>query len=124
MQAIATAATDGIVERKLEIVVAKEPVESRPGFAAPAGVASDAVGQQRRRDRTRGLNRLLIEASLFTAAAIEAVRPDGDEVTVDFAMLHAGEPIESLETGCNHPLIGATGSYEQQGLGQPRISIG
>ena len=46
----------------------------------PASFAGDPVRLQARRDRTRCFNRLLIEAGLFSALAIEALRPDGDEV--------------------------------------------
>ena len=87
MQAVPAAAGDGIVKRKLQIVVAQEPVESRPGFAAPAAVASYAVRLQTRGDRAGGFNRLLIEAGFFSTLAIETLRPDGHKVAVDFAAL-------------------------------------
>ena len=43
MQAVPATAGFGIVKRKLQIVVAQEPVEGRPGFTAPAIVSGYAV---------------------------------------------------------------------------------
>ena len=108
MQAVAAAAGDGIIKRKLQIVVAEEPVESRPGFAAPAAVTSYAVGLQTRRDRAGGFKRLLIEAGLLTTLAIEALRTDGHKVAVDFAALRFEQPIQRFETGGNHAIIRAS----------------
>ncbi len=76
MQAVPATAGFGIVKRKLQIVVAQEPVESRPGFAAPAIVSGHAVSLQTGGHRAGGFNRLLIEASLFSALAIKPLRAD------------------------------------------------
>jgi hypothetical protein len=73
MQSVPAAARDGIIKRKLQIVVAQKPVESRPGFVAPAVVAGYAVRFETRRYRASGLNRLLIEARFFTILVIEAL---------------------------------------------------
>src|ERR1700675_315746 len=43
MQAVAATAGRRVIQRNLEIVVAQKPVESRPGFVAPAMVSSHAV---------------------------------------------------------------------------------
>ena len=72
----------GIVERKLQIVVAQEPVESRPGFAAPAIVSGYAIRLQTGGHRARGFNRLLIEARLFATLAIKPLRADRHKVAV------------------------------------------
>src|ERR1700722_14870170 len=87
MQAVAAAAGDGIIERKLQIVVAEEPVEGRPGFVAPAAVSSNAVCLQARRNRTGSFKRLLIEAGLLATLAIETLRSNRYKVAVDFATL-------------------------------------
>ena len=105
MQAVPAAAGDGIIKRQLQIVVAEEPVESRPGFAAPAAVASDAVGLQTRRNRAGGFKRLLIETSLLAILAIETLRTDRHKVAVDFAALRLRQPIQRFETGGNHAII-------------------
>jgi hypothetical protein len=76
MQTVPAAARDCVVEREFEIVVAKKPVECRPGLLAPADVARYAIGFETRGDRARSLNRLLIEARFLAALAVEALRPD------------------------------------------------
>ena len=45
----------------MEIVIAEEPVERRPGFVPPAAVPGYAIGLQTRRDRARGFDGLLID---------------------------------------------------------------
>ena len=117
MQAVPAAACDGIIKRKLQIVVAKEPVECRPGFVAPVAVASYAVRFETRRNRTGGLNRLLIEAGFPPTLVIKALRPDRHKVVVDFAMLCFRQPLQCFETGGNHAIIRASRSHEQHGLG-------
>src|ERR1700722_17520547 len=112
MQAVAAPAGNGIVKRKLQIVVAQKPVESRPRFGSPAAVSGDAVGLQSGRDRTRSLNRLLIEAGLFTILTVETLRPDGHKRAVGRAALHFGEPVQSFECGGNHTLIRATRPHQ------------
>ncbi len=106
MQAVPAAASDGIIERKLQIVVAEEPVEGRPGFVAPAAVASYAIRLQTRRNRAGGFNRLLIEAGLFTILTVEALRTDRHEVAIDFALLRlstANPAIRDRRKSCDHP---------------------
>src|SRR5580692_2934081 len=87
MQAVPAAAGHGIIERKLQIVIAKEPIEGRPSLAAPTAVPGYAVGLQAGGNRSGGLQRLLIEAGLFTTLAVEALRPDRYKVAIGFAML-------------------------------------
>jgi len=73
MKAVPATAADGIIKRKLQIIFAKEPVESRPGFAAPAVVASYAVRLQARGNRASGFDRLLIETGLFFTLTVKAL---------------------------------------------------
>src|SRR5580658_6308269 len=108
MKAIAAATGDGIVKRKLEIIVAKEPVESRPGFSAPALITRYTVGLQARGYGAGSLKRLLIEAGLFTALAIKTLRSDRHEVTVGFRALCFREPVQRFEAGGDHAIIRAS----------------
>jgi hypothetical protein len=61
MQSVAAAARDRIVKRKLEIIIAKKPVEGRPGLAVPALVASYTERFKARRYGASSLDGLLIE---------------------------------------------------------------
>src|ERR1039457_7674467 len=123
MQSVPAATGDGIIERNLQIVVAAEPVERRPGFAAPVAVAGCTVRLETRGDRAGGFNRLLIEAGFFTTLAIKALRSYGNKVTAGFATLRFRQPIECFETGGNHTIIRARCAHEQQGLGQSRVAV-
>src|SRR5713226_8837969 len=105
MQAVPATPGDRIIQGKLQIVVAQEPVEGRPGFTAPAAVAGHAIGFEARRNRAGGFNRLLIEAGSFTILAIEPLRSDGYKVAIDLAVLRFREPIQAFESGGNHTRI-------------------
>src|ERR1039458_10782227 len=98
MKTVPATAGNGIIERKLQIVVAKKPVKSRPGSVAPAAVTGYAKRLQARRNSAGGFNRLLIEAGFFTALAIKALRADGHEVAVGFATLSFHKPIQGFQT--------------------------
>src|ERR1700728_5232055 len=124
MKPVAAAAGFGIIERKLEIVVAKEPVESRPGCSAPAPVASHTVSLQTRRNCARGFDRLLIEASLFAILTIETLGTDRYEMAAGFATLRFHQPIERFQAGRNHSLVPTGGAYNDQGFGQPGVAVG
>src|SRR5258705_8104772 len=112
MQPVAATAGYGIIQRKLQIVVAQKPVECRPSFVAPAAVASHSVRFETGRNRACSFNWLLIEARLFATFAIEPLRPNRYKVAVDFAVLCFQEPIERFEAGGNHTIIGACRSHE------------
>src|SRR5579864_7414627 len=105
MQAVPAAAGDRVIKRKLQVVVAEEPVESRPSFVAPAAVASYAVGLQRSRDCAGGFERLLIETSPLTSLAVEALRTDRHKVGIDFATLRFRQPIQRFQASGNHTII-------------------
>src|SRR5579859_3840005 len=117
MQAIPAAAGYGIIQRQLKIVVAEEPVESRPSFAAPASVSGYSVRLQTSRDGAGGFERLLIEASLLAILPIEALRTNRNEVPVGFASLHLQQPIQRFKADGNHAIIRTSRTHEQHGLG-------
>src|SRR5580704_10737995 len=123
MQSISAAASHGIIKSKLEIVVAQEPVESRPSSTPPAAVTSHSVRLQTRRNRTGSFNRLLIEAGLLTALAIKSSRPDWYKVAVGFATLRFHKPIQRIESDGKHTFVRASCPHKQHGLRQPRISV-
>src|ERR1700674_1310842 len=108
MQTISASACRRIIKRKLQIVVAKEPIEGRPSFAAPTAISGYTVCLQTCRNRASGFNRLLIEAGLFTTLAIKALRSDRHEVAVGFAMLRLQQPIQCFETSGKHAFIRAS----------------
>ena len=108
MQAVPAAAGDGIIKRKLQIVVAKEPVECRPGLAAPAALTGYAIGLETRRNCAGSFNRLLIETGLLSTLAIKALRSDRHKVAVGFATLRFHQPFQCFETGGNHTIIRAS----------------
>src|SRR5438094_7942147 len=99
MQAVAATAGDGIIKRKLQIVVAEKPVERRPGFAAPAAVPRNTVRLQACGDSTSGLERLLIKAGLFTVLAIETLRTDRHKAALDCAPLRFRKPRQRSKPG-------------------------
>src|ERR1700691_3691732 len=102
MKSVAATSGNGIIEIDLQIVVAQEPVEGRPGFFAPAVVARCAVGLQTCRNCTRSLDRLLIEARLFATLTIESLRPDRHEMPVALRTLSFREPLQRFQAGGNH----------------------
>ena len=124
MQAVPAAAGFRIKKSKLEIVVTQEPVKGPPCFVAPAAVPGYAVGFQTGGNRAAGFNGLLIEAGLFTALMIKALRSDRHEVAVRLATLRFHKPIQRNETGGNHTIVRASRTREQHGLGQSRVAIG
>src|ERR1700746_418048 len=123
MQAIAATARDGIIKRELQVVVSKEPVESRPSFFAPAVVTSYEVRLQTSGNRAGRFNWLLIEAGPFITLAVKSMRTDGHKVAVHLATLCFHKPIQCFETSGNHMIIGASRSHEQPGLGQPGVPV-
>ena len=124
MQAIATAARRGIIKRQLKIVVAEEPVESRPGFAAPAAVTRYPICLQTSRNGASGFKWLLIEAGLLAILAIKPLRTNWDKVAVGFAPLHFQQPLQRFESSGNHALIRASCANQQHGLGQSGVAVG
>src|ERR1019366_4126106 len=76
-----------------------------------------------RRYRTRGLNRLLIEACLLSTLVIKALRTDGHKVVVGFAVLRFQEPTQRLETGRHHAIVRTGGAHDQQCLGESRVAV-
>src|SRR5580704_3261974 len=123
MKTVAASSGDAIIKRNLEVVAAKKPVECRPGFVSPAPVSGYAIGLQTRRHRTCGLQRLLVEASLFTSLAIETLRPDRHKVAVGLATLSFHKPIHGVESGGDHAIIRASRTSKQHGLGQSCVSV-
>src|ERR1700716_3754407 len=108
MQTISASPGSRIVKRNLQIVVAKEPVEGRPGFAAPMAISGYTVCLQTCRNRASGFKGLLIETGPFTILATEALRSNRHKVAVVFAMLHLQQPIQCFETSGKHPFIRAS----------------
>src|SRR5271154_6865402 len=123
MKPVAAAAGDRIIKRNLEIVVAKEPVESRPGFLAPTTIAGYAVGLQTRRYGAGSLKWLLVETRLITILAIKTLRADRHKVAAGFRALHFGEPVQRFEARGDHAIIRGSGTDEQHGLGQSRVPV-
>src|SRR5271170_2227478 len=118
MKPVAAAAGDRIIKRNLEIVVAKEPVESRPGFTSPTTITRYAVGLQTRRYGAGSLERLLVETCLIATLTIEALRADRHKVAVafraagfraGFRALCFGQPVQRFEAGRDHAIIRASG---------------
>src|ERR1700686_75061 len=124
MQSVPATAGCGIIKRQLQIVVAEEPVESRPGFAVPAPVSSYAVCLQTRGHRAGSFKGLLVEASFLATLTIKTLRTDRNKVAVGFAALLFQQPIERFEAGGKHTIIRARGTHQQQDLGHSRVSVG
>jgi len=113
MQAVPAAAGDGIIERKLQIVVAEKPVESGPCLNAPAFVATYPIRSETCRNGASGLNGLLIESRLCSALVIKALRSDRYKVVVGLAMLHCQEPIQRFQAGRDHMIVRTRRAHEQ-----------
>src|SRR6185369_10420917 len=80
MQAVTTTASGRIVNGQIQIIAAAEPIESAPGFNAPAFVFGNSVSFEAGGHCGLGLNRLLIEACTLAVLRIETVRPDGHKM--------------------------------------------
>ena len=80
MKPVAAATADAIIKRKLEVIVAKEPVESRPGFSAPAAITCYPVRLQTCRYGAGSLKWLLVETRLITTLTIETLRSNRHKV--------------------------------------------
>src|SRR5579862_1555375 len=98
MQTIAAAAGYWVVKRKLQIIVAKEPVEGRPCLAPPVRVSSYSVCLQAGRNSAGGFNRLLIETRFFTTVGVKALRADRYKVASRFTLLLRQQPVQCLKT--------------------------
>src|SRR6478752_1207340 len=105
MQAVPAAAGYGIIKRQLQVIVAEEPVECRPGLAAPATVTRYAVRLQARGNRSGRFEWLLIEARLMTVFRIKTLRADRNKVAVGIAPLHFQQPLQRFEACGNHAII-------------------
>ena len=73
MQPIATAPRFQIDQWRGKIVAAQKPGKCPPGLRLPLEVPVRAPGRETRRDRSRGLEWLLIETGFFFTLAIEAL---------------------------------------------------
>src|SRR5579863_6157720 len=113
MQAVPTSAGCGVIQRQLQVVVAEEPIESRPRCTAPLDVTGYTVRLQASRNRACGFERLLIETRLLTTPAIEALRADRNKVTGGFTPLHFQQPVQGFQADGNHPVVRASGTYKQ-----------
>src|SRR5271157_1177329 len=112
MQSVPAAASDGVIKRDLQIVVAEKPIESRPRLTAPVAVTRDPVRFETCGNRAGGLNRLLIEARLFTTLVVKALRSDGHKEAAGFAMLCFHKPVERFEPGGNHAIVRAGRAHD------------
>src|ERR1035438_2387296 len=123
MQAAAGAAGGRILKEELKIVVAEEPVESRPCLVVPMTISSNTKCLETGGYRAGGFNRLLIETRLLAVLVIEALRADRHKVVVDFAMLGFQQPIERFQTAGDHPIVGTCRNDDQNGLRQSRLTV-
>src|SRR5205085_1690294 len=82
LEAVAAAAGDGIVNLQPEVIVAQVPVEGVPGLLEPIAAVRGTVRRQTRRDRSVGIDRLLVEDGALLALLVEALRADRAEVTL------------------------------------------
>src|SRR5580658_3870415 len=108
MKPVAAATSHRIIKRKLQIVVAQEPVECRPGLVAPAAITCYAVRLQIRRYRAGSLKWLLIKARLLATLAIKTLRPDRHKVAIAFRALRCSEPVQRFEARGDHAIIRAS----------------
>lgn len=116
MQSVPATAGHRIVKWKLQIIVAEEPVESRPRLHAPPFLIGDAVGLQTSRYRSRGFDWLLIEARFLFTLPVETLRSNRNKVILGLAMLLFHQPIERFETIGDHSIVGARRPNNQQRL--------
>src|SRR5208282_372846 len=123
MKPISASTSGEIVKRNLKIIVAKEPVESRPGFAPPAAITRYTVGLQTRRYGARSLKRLLIETRLVATLAIKTLRPDRYKAAIGFRALRFGEPVHRFEPRGDHAIIRTGRTDDQHGLRQSRVPV-
>src|ERR1700677_3663198 len=108
MKPVTAATTDAIIKGKLEVIVAKKPIERRPGILAPATITGYTVGLQTRRYRTSRFKWLLVETRLITTLAIKTLRPNRDKVAIHFRALRFGEPVQRFEARRDYAIIGAS----------------
>lgn len=93
MEAIAAAPGRWIIDWKVQVVTAEEPLECTPGFFTPKPVGGNPIGDQAGRYHCLGLDRLLIEARPLAALRIKTVGTDGDVVPgLTLRTLQFGQP--------------------------------
>ena len=124
MQAVPATAGFRIVERKLQIVIAQEPVESRPGLSAPAIVSRSRDRPVNKRTPRRRLQWVADRTEpVHSPSAIKPLRADRHKVAVHRATLRFHKPIQRIESGGNHAFVPASRPHEQHGLGQSRVPV-
>ena len=111
MQTISSTARRRVVNRKIKIVAAEEPVESAPRLLVPVLVARDPMRFEASGHHGLSFHRLLIEAGAFTAAAVTfyAVDRQGTEAKVHYEgsdVLTAGQLSKAAESGAEISVAG------------------
>src|SRR6185436_9870828 len=105
----------------LQIVLAHEPVESRPGLREPTILARRPVSFEAGGHRTPGFQRLLVKAGLCLSSTIEALRADTDKMGILRGMLGLAQPVERSEPGRHHRSIGTVTASSQHRLRQSGV---
>ena len=94
MKSIFASAGGCIVERRLQIVFAQEPMEDAMGFVGPALVVREPVCLKTSGDGGAGFDRLLVESWLFAALGEACARADRHKDLRVTAMLSGDKPFE------------------------------
>src|ERR1039457_2211967 len=76
MKSVSTATCGCVIQRNLEIVLAKKPSESRPCFVQPMLFVCQTVCLDTGRDSGAGLNGLLIKAGFLASLCVESSGTD------------------------------------------------
>ena len=90
---VATAASRGIEEPLLQVVLTEEPVERPPPVHRPAAVVTHAEGVETCRRRRARLDRLLVERRRRRTACIEPVGSNRGKLLLG-RRLHGQQPLE------------------------------
>ena len=123
MQAVATAARGGIVERQPEVVAAEEPFERPARFGDPEDIVGRLVRLDARRHRGLRFDGLLVPKGAFFAARIKSVRTDGPERTgVRGLDLH--EPAQRLQPELLHRQVVHATAAEDHRVRQFGVRVG
>ena len=123
MKSVFASACCCIVERHVQVVLAKKPAEDAMGFVEPVSVVRQPICLKTGGDCRAGLDRLLIEACLFFALFVGSVGADGNKNLCVTAVLGSYKPFERLDSRRDHSLVIAAPSRKHQRLRQPRIRV-